>query len=184
MQLFPLKTEQEILRKKTVWGSPSGSVGQNILGEAVKNSPEMGSLAASPTLPPPHPTSQSVYLHIPQGSGVPPSLRSSHPDGRSSQGAVGALPWRKDLDILVCQAWAKLRHRIQTTPPLSLACETSTLTENSPPYCNSSITWYFSSEEMTSNLVTKQLVSRWVLPSNEFVPKFGISHYTICQGII
>lgn len=34
---------------------------------------------------------------------------------------------------------------------------------------------------MTSNLGAKQLISRWVLPSGEFVPKFRISHYRICQ---
>lgn len=161
--------------RKSIWEGRTehlGGICQKLSGDGF---PCCNSNSASPT---PHlPKCLSAHSAGQGCRSIPPffpPLREAFPRGRRSSSLEegSGYPGLSGL--------SKTETSDSDHSSSQLERETSTVTENNPPYCNSPIIFL----QMTSNLVTKQLVSRWVLPSNEFVPKFGISHYRICQGII
>lgn len=83
--------------------------------------------------------------------------------------ATDTLLCKKDHDVLI-QVCISPRDLFSRLPAMIKLYSPRKET----PSCNSFIT--HSLEAITSNLGMKQWISRCILPSNEFVPKFRISH--------
>lgn len=135
-------------REEMVWGRPSGRAGKKTWGEAVQK-----------------PSGEVLPCCKPR-----PRFQSIHNQQRASSHPTAIPPGPRTLFFALIQVCISPRDLFSRLPAMlklySLRKET--------PSCNSFLT--HSLEAITSNLGMKQWISRCILPSNEFVPKFRISH--------